>query len=328
MTLDGCELHGFARSGHFFTTKTKKRRDMVFKLRAVEKKPLRFWREPMIHFFVLGMVLFGLHVALERKPDASVNDPYLVEVSSADIEWMQTIFKKRMLREPTVQDLRSHVHRFIREQILSREAVSMGLDEGDGVVRRRLARKVEFLFKDLSTLTEPSDEDLQKYLANHRDRYEVPPKITFNQAYFSMDKRGFEEAKASAQALIESVNTGILDPQRASELGDSSILETRCINCSEKKIQQRFGTDFADAVKNLKQGMWHAPVRSAYGFHAVYIYERQNAWIPDFSQINEQVKNDWMTAKQKENTQKLYNEIRNRYRVLVEGLPYEFDKKE
>ncbi len=182
---------------------------MFFKLRSLEKKPLRFWREPMIHFFILGMVVFGLHVALDRKPEAAVNDPYLVEVSSADIEWIQTIFTKRMGREPTVQDLRSQVHQLIREQILSREAVSMGLDEGDIVVRRRLAQKVEFLFKDLSTLTDPSNQDLQKYFDEHRNRYEMPPRITFDQVYFSMDNRGFEEAKASAQALAPRIAPSI-----------------------------------------------------------------------------------------------------------------------
>jgi hypothetical protein len=204
----------------------------------------------------------------------------------------------------------------------------MGLDEGDIVVRRRLAQKVEFLFKDLSTLTDPSNEDLQKYFDEHRNRYEMPPRITFDQVYFSMDNRGFEEAKVAAQALIERINAENIDPQRASELGDTSILEIRCIDCSVKKIQQRFGTDFADAVKNLKQRVWHGPVRSAYGFHAVYIYDRQDVQLPDFSQVREKVKNDWVTAKREENTRKLYHDMRNRYRVLVEGLPYDFDKKE
>ena len=130
---------------------------MLFKLRSSkikvseisDKKSQRFWREPLIHFFVLGLAVFGLHTALDRKPEAIVNDPYLVEVSSADIEWLRTIFNKQMGREPTVQDLRGQVNQLIREQILSREAVAMGLDEGDIVVRRRLAQKMEFLFRTI-----------------------------------------------------------------------------------------------------------------------------------------------------------------------------------
>jgi len=122
---------------------------MFFKLRSPRKEPLksknlnfwRFWREPLIHFFTLGLAVFGLHAALDQKPETAVDNPYLVEVSSADIEWMRIIFTKRMGREPTVQDLRGQVNQLIREQILSREAVAMGLDEGDMVVRRRLAQK-------------------------------------------------------------------------------------------------------------------------------------------------------------------------------------------
>ncbi len=89
----------------------------------------------------MGLAVFGLHAALDQKPETAVDNPYLVEVSSADIEWMRTLFTKRMGRGPTVQDLRGQVNQLIREQILSREAVAMGLDEGDMVVCRRLAQK-------------------------------------------------------------------------------------------------------------------------------------------------------------------------------------------
>lgn len=96
--------------------------------KADSQKPQRFWRQPLIHFFVLGLAVFGLHAVLERKPAATDDDPYLVEVSSAEIEWMHTIFNKQMGRRPTVQDLRGQVNQLIREQILSREAVAMGLE--------------------------------------------------------------------------------------------------------------------------------------------------------------------------------------------------------
>ncbi|MBW2671011.1 MAG: hypothetical protein JRD87_14240, partial [Deltaproteobacteria bacterium] len=159
---------------------------MFFKSRSSKKKlpktnnqkSQRFFREPIIHFFVLGLVVFGLHALLDRKPKTIVDDPYLVEVSSADIEWMWTLLNKKMGREPTGQDLRGQVNQLIREQILSREAVAMGLDEGDIVVRRRLVQKVEFLFKDLSAMTEPTEDDLRNYYTENRAKYEMPPQVT------------------------------------------------------------------------------------------------------------------------------------------------------
>ena len=304
---------------------------MFFKLHSPKKKPpktknprsWRFWREPLIHFFILGLAVFGLHAALDRKPEATVKDPYLVEVSSADIEWMRTMFNKRMGREPTVQDLRRQVNQLIREQILSREAIEMGLDEGDIVVRRRLVQKVEFLFKDLSDMTEPAEDDLRKYFLENRRKYETSARMTFTQLYFSIESRGVEGAKQAAQTLIKEDG----DPHRVPTLGDASILSPVCTQCSVKEIRNRFGMDFAEAVKNLGPGSWNGPVKSAYGFHAVYIHERQDTKLPKFRDIIDRVKNDWMSEKREENTRRVYGEIRSRYRVLLEGLPYDLDFK-
>jgi hypothetical protein len=304
---------------------------MLFKLRSSKmqvgeirgKKSQRFWREPLIHFFVLGLTVFGLHTVLDRKPEAIVNDPYLVEVSSADIEWLRTIFNKQMGREPTVQDLRGQVNQLIREQILSREAVAMGLDEGDIVVRRRLAQKMEFLFKDLSAMTEPTEDELRTYYTENRSKYEIPPLVTFTQVYFNHDIRGVEEAILAAQALIRVGG----DPYKVTTFGDASILSPGCTQCSEKEIGNKFGTDFAESVKNLEPGSWYGPVKSGYGIHAVYIHEHQDTKLPNFRDIIDRIKNDWMTAKREENTRRVYGEIRSRYRILVEGLPYDFDLK-
>jgi peptidyl-prolyl cis-trans isomerase C len=287
------------------------------------KKVERFWREPLIHFFVLGLAVFGLHAALDREPEAIEDDPYLVEVSSADIEWMRTIFNKQMGREPTGHDLRGQVNQLIREQILSREAVAMGLDEGDIVVRRRLAQKMEFLFKDLSTMTEPKEDDLRNYYSENRQKYQIPPQVTFTQVYFNSDSRGVDAAKKAAQAVIKEN----IDPNTVAALGDTSILSTGCTKCSVREIRDRFGNEFARAIENLEPGAWYAPVTSAYGFHAVYIYDRQDAKLPGFHEIIDQIKNDWMAAKREEDTRSVYGEIRSRYRVLVEGLPYDFDVK-
>jgi len=304
---------------------------MLFKLCSAKKKPIktknlrswRFWREPLLHFFILGLAVFGLHAALDRKPAATVNDPYLVEVSSADIEWMRTIFTKRVGREPTVQDLRSQVNQLIREQILSREAIAMGLDDGDIGVRRRLVQKMEFLFKDLSALSEPAEDDLRSYFFKNRHKYETSPRMTFTQVYFSIDTRGVEGAIRAAQTLIKEDG----DPYRVPTIGDASILSPHCTQCSVKEIRNRFGPDFTEDVKDLGAGSWNGPVKSAYGFHAVYIHERQDTKVPKFYDIIDQIKNDWMSEKREENTRRVYGEMRSRYRVLVEGLPYDFDLK-
>jgi len=222
-----------------------------------------------------------------------------------------------MGREPTVQDLRGQVNQLIREQILSREAVAMGLDEGDIVVRRRLAQKMEFLFKDLSAMTEPTEDELRKYFFENRWKYEIPPQMTFTQVYFSIDSRGVEEAIQAAQALIKEGG----DPYSATTFGDASILSPGCTQCSVRDIRSRFGTAFAEATINMKPGSWYGPVKSAYGIHAVYIHDRQGTQLPNFRDIIDRIKNDWMSAKREGSTRRVYGEIRSRYRVRSKAYP-------
>ena len=283
---------------------------------------LKKWvREPLIHFFVLGLAVFLLHAALDRETEAPDSNPFVVEVSSADIEWMRTIFSKRMGREPTLEELRGQVHQLIREQILSREAVAMGLDEGDMVVRRRLTQKMEFLLKDLSDMAEPTEEDLRSYFTENQSNYGIPARISFSQVYFSIDNRGVEKSTQAVNALIQEN----LDPAQGSNRGDASMIAPGCRQCTETDIRSQFGTEFAAKVINLNPGSWYGPVRSAYGIHAVYIHDRQGASSPVFHEVMEEVKSDLMLAREEEHRRKVYAEVRSRYRVMLEGLPYDGD---
>jgi hypothetical protein len=289
------------------------------------KKSKNWLREPLIHFFVLGLAIFGLHAALDRKPEAVADDPYLIEVSSADIEWFRTMWSKRMGREPTVQDLRGQVNQLIREQILSREAVSMGLDEDDMVVRRRLAQKMDFLFKDLSDITEPSDSDLQEYLLKNRNTYEIPPRATFTHVYFNTDRRGEEGAAKAARSLVERLNAKKGVPSNAAALGDPFLLQHRYSNKAVTEIRGEFGPKFAKTVWVLEARTWYGPVTSGYGLHAVYVHERYDAKLPAFSDLKERLKSDWMAERQRKIARKAYEKLRGRYRVMLEGMPYELD---
>jgi hypothetical protein len=144
-----------------------------------------------------------------------------------------------MGREPTLEGLRGQVNQVIRETILERAAVAMGLDKDDVVVRRRLARKTEFLFKDLSGLAAPSDEELRKHLDRNRSRYEIPVRVTFVQVFFNTEKRGEEGAERAVKTFLESAAVGDGNPSAAHQLGDASMLPTRCEKCDALETQGR-----------------------------------------------------------------------------------------
>ena len=285
----------------------------------------RIWKEPLLHFFILGLVVFGLHAWFEEKPK-TIEDPFLVEVTSADIEWFRTMWTKRMGREPTVEELRGQVNQLIREQVLSREAVAMGLDDGDLVVRRRLAQKMDFLFKDLSAITEPSDDELRTFLQENRSTYAIPGRVTFTHVYFNTDKRGKEKAETAARQLIDNSNARGVDPSDTAELGDPFLLPSSFSNKMLTEISSEFGPQFAKAVMQQNPGSWQGPVNSGYGLHAVYVHERTNTKLPALDDIKERLRADWMAEKQRELSGKAYQELRGRYRVLLEGMPYDLDQ--
>jgi hypothetical protein len=290
---------------------------------AVKNRGLGFWREPLVHFFVLGLVVFGLYAALEKRPEP-VDDPFLVEVSSADIEWIRTMWSKRMGREPTVKEMRGTVNQMIREQILSREAVSLGLDEGDTVVRRRLAQKMDFLLKGLSDIREPTEDELRSYLQENRAIYEIPAEVTFTQIYFSSDKRGEEGAERAVRLVLEGLaDKGV--PSNVSDLGDPFLLAPSYSNKTLVEIRGEFGHRFAEAVWNQEPRRWHGPVGSGYGLHAVFVHERSDASLPVFSEVKDRLRADWMSEKQREIARNAYQKVRSRYRVLLEGMPYDLD---
>jgi hypothetical protein len=284
----------------------------------------KWLRDPLIHFFVLGLVVFGLHALFEPKPEP-IDDPSLVEVTSADIEWFRIMWTKRMGREPTVEELRGQVNQLIHEQVLSREAVSMGLDVGDPVVRRRLAQKMDFLFKDLSDITEPTGAELQVYFKQNRSTYEIQKQISFTHVYFNADKRGEDQAADEARRLVARLNTNRGLPSDVSPLGDPFLLRSSYAGKILSEIQAEFGPRFAKAVYEQAPRKWQGPVASGYGLHAVYVHERSGAKLPPFDDIRERLKADWMSARQRQLSRKAYENIRGRYRVLLEGMPYDLD---
>jgi hypothetical protein len=287
----------------------------------------RVWREPLLHFFVLGLAVVLIHRLIEERPEET-DDPFLVEVTSGDLEWYRTMFKRRMGREPTVEELRGEVNQLIRERILSREAATLGLDEDDLVVRRRLAQKMEFLLQDLSAGSEPLDDELQSYLEENRSVYKSPGELSFTHIYFSTDDRGEAGASEEAQRVIQQLNTSETSSPDTAQLGDPLLLPTTYQNRSLTDIRSDFGPQFAEFIREQELGRWQGPVPSGFGLHAVRVDQRADARLPELSEIRERLIVDWVAARQRELSRKAYEQVRWRYQVLVEGMPYDMDQGE
>ncbi len=161
----------------------------------------KIFKEPLIYFFVLGFVVFGLHSFLNRA-DQEDTDPFTVEVTSADIEWIRSSWEARMKRQPTQQELQGLINRYIRDEILFREASAMDLDDRDLVIQRRLVQKLTFVFEDLAETIEPTDDELKNYMRENQEKYHKPEMMSFTQVYFNPDKR--KDVMEEAKTVLES----------------------------------------------------------------------------------------------------------------------------
>ena len=276
---------------------------------------MKLLREPLVHFMFIGAVIYLLYgVFAEPVPEA---DDKTIVVTAGEVEWMQTAWQKRWNRPPTVAEFDGLMQQYIRETVLYREALTMGLNRHDQVIRRRLAQKLEFLARDLVALIPPTDEELQTYFDEHQDRYQEPVLYTFTQVFIDPDKRGdatLDDAAVIKTSLITK-GDAIDDP---GALGDDFMLQNYYPEKDPVEIQKLFGSGFTESLVELSPGQWHGPVLSGYGVHLVYISSVNEPPPPDFATVRERVVQDWTTDKGEELNEKFYASLREQYTVVIE----------
>ena len=278
-------------------------------------------KEPLVYFFVLGFVVFGLHSFLNSEKQDKNEDPFAVEVTSADIEWIRSSWEARMKRQPTQQELQGLINRYIRDEILFREAMAMDLDDRDLVIQRRLVQKLTFVFEDIAEAIEPTDDELKKYLRENQEKYRIPEMISFTQVYFNPDKR--KNVMEEAKTILARLKSAQIAPEEAVSLGDTIMIDSAFREKSPDEAARILGTEFASKLFSIDEKGWQGPIASTFGLHLVYISDRIASKMPEFENIRKNVQYDFMYARKKQVIESAYNAVKSRYAILVEGLPYE-----
>lgn len=266
-------------------------------------------REPLLHFTLIGALLFGID-ALFTDENTSRDE---IIVSQSRIDHLAAVFERGWQRPPTAQELNGLVESYIREEVLYREALNMGLDRDDTVIRRRLRMKMEFLARDLIDAVEPGDEILQRYFHQHADKYRQAARFSFRQLYFDAGAR--DSAAADARSALAQLNAGAV----AAHFGDSHLLQSEYVEETASRVDRLFGEGFATRLSQLPRGRWAGPVQSAYGLHLVYIEAFAPQQAADFSTVRPQVLRDWQAQEQKNILRSQYDAYRSNYHVRIEG---------
>jgi len=274
----------------------------------------RLLREPLLHFLLIGAGLFLLYNALNRgQSDA----PREIVLSEARVEALAENVATVWMRPPTAVELKGLIDDYVAEEVYYREAVAMGLDQDDTVIRRRLRQKMEFISEDVAAATEPTDAQLQAYLEQHADKFALPATLTFQQVYLSAERRG-DAVRADAEKLLAALQAG-RGPADPAEAGDATLLPATMEAASPQVIANAFGEEFARQIDEAPVGQWSGPIESGFGLHLVKVDERVAASAPSLAEIRPIVLREWQSEQRRALNKSFLDTLRSKYEVRVEG---------
>lgn len=272
------------------------------------------WREPLLHFLLLGALIF---LAYEWR-SGDRDGPDEITITRGQQQNLLNTFGRTWQRHPTAEEFQGLLRDYLREEIAYREARAMGLDENDVVIRRRLRQKLELLAEDVASLSPPTDAQLLEYLEAHPEEFRVEPQLTLRQVYFSPDRRG-DRALQDAEQLLQRIRAD--GPAGQFErFGDPLPLPPRIDKLREGEIARLFGHVFTEGRQGLETGQWSGPVTSGFGLHLVFIEDRSEGRVPELAEVRAAVEREWLSQQRREAVDGLYDRLAENYSVEIESL--------
>jgi hypothetical protein len=277
---------------------------------------LKILREPLLHFIVLGAALFVLYYFVNDDP--LPENPRSIVVDETIMARLSQTFQRTWMRPPTAEEFDGLVESHIKEEILYREGLALGLDKDDLIIRRRMQQKFEFLNADLVELTPPTESELREYLDNNADKYRQPEIISFQQVFIKTS--GSEvNPQERAEQILASLRNAEVSTAELQELGDPSMLPRNMQDESKAGIARVFGGEFAEQVVTAEKGNWSGPYLSGYGFHLVYLSEYTPGRESRLEEVARNVERDLTAERTRNANSQFYQALRKRYSIDIQA---------
>ncbi|MCG6947301.1 MAG: peptidyl-prolyl cis-trans isomerase [Acidobacteria bacterium] len=277
-------------------------------------------KKPAVHVIALGVIVAAALLIAKGPPTA--DEARRVVLTGGDILQLKASFMRTWQREPTATELRGALEQHIRQEILYREALARGYDRDDLVVRRAMQRKMEFLAASQALQEPPSDEEIQAYFSLRQERYRLPTVVSFAQVFVSADRRG-ADAEQYATEILARLRAEDPEPNALASWGDPIMLDSYYAMQTEKEVSAAFGGDFSASVVALEPGQWEGPIQSGYGLHLVKVVRREDSRVPDWTEVSGRIINDMEFEARNSAKDQLYQEIAQKYEVVLDGTARE-----
>jgi hypothetical protein len=236
-------------------------------------------------------------------------------VSPAQIEALAEQFSRTWMRSPTEAEMAGLVESHVRDEIYYREAVAIGLDQNDPVVRRRMRQKLEVILDDMATVNIPTDQVLAAFMRDNEERFRREARVSFAHVFLSLEKR--QDLEGDAATLLAQLQAGA----SAEGVGDPTLLGYEFRWVMRRDVQKQFGAAFAEEVFALEPGVWTGPIFSALGGHLVMVTERQEGRMPQLAEVRSEVEREWLAVRGQELKDAAYKRLRDGYDVVFDELP-------
>lgn len=273
---------------------------MALSARALARRVLA---EPLTHFLIVGLIVFAGASAVKAAKRPALH------IDRAEIAQLSAYWEAQMQRPPSKAELDGLVAERVDEEILAAEALRLGMDKGDLIIRRRLAQKMAFASEDVADAKPPSEAELRAFYTAHAQEYRVPGKVALRQVFFSGDRGPAAQGEASKALARLAMGE---DPG-----GDPSVLPLTYAEVSIDDLARDYGPTFAKLAASAPEGAWQGPVQSGFGWHLVKIEGRQAPATEPYEAVRAEVL-DAVTAERRQaaNTGEM-EKLRKRYRVEV-----------
>lgn len=268
-------------------------------------------QEPLIHFVLIGAAIFFIYNVMNA--DAKTSSGENIVIADSDIDRIVEIYERTWSQSPDEKTLQALVQSHVDQEIMYLEGLKLNLDHNDEIIKRRLVQKYEFLVKDLSTADVATDDDLEAFYQDYKERYQSPRKVSFHHFYFSPDRH--DNPKELATKAIENWSTSQIEKDQYRDGSDPFFISSPQQSQTKDQLWQNFGKRFGDELMKVSYIGWYGPIESGLGWHVLYIDDIELPQQAPFDQVKDDVQKDYQEQQLIDYNQKIMESLRAEYNV-------------
>ena len=278
---------------------------------------IKWTAQPVVQFMLIGLVMFLVNTYILQTDSSKEESEYNIFLTAGEVKSMEEIWLSKWQRPPTELELQGMINQRVEEAILFKEAVKIGLNKNDDIIRQRMSQKLEFLSNDLVKPDSATAEEVKLYFDENIENYTTPANITIIQLFVNPKIHGDQLEKEVKTRLAILKGMDVSSPE-ISKYGDQFSLQTYSPDKPQQELAKLYGSEFASKVFELETDKWVGTVNSQYGVHMVYVMHKNPAVIPEFETVKELVTEDLQRKKQEKLNNLYIDGILSRYKVIIE----------